>query len=193
MMRRLALAGLLAGLAGGPAMTQDNSVVVVPPAPPIASAPAAPAPIVQTPSATPPPGLVQTTMPPVTPDNTAPAVNADTGAATAVPAPPDAAPPPPPWAMGKVATLGVLDKVDGGTSQVTIPVGGQAAVGDLQVNVLACATRPAGQIPDTAIYLSAQANGAAGAPLYHGWMLRSAPGAAVVGDASETFRVINCS
>jgi hypothetical protein len=188
-MRRVMLAGLLAGLAGWPAFAQDNSVVVVPPAPPIASAPAAPAPAVQTPSASPPPGLVQTTMPPVTPDNTAPAAaNTDTGTP-----PPDAAPPPPPWAMGKTATLGVLDKVDGGTSQVTIPVGGQAAVGDLQVNVLACATRPAGQIPDTAIYLSAQAAGAAGAPLYHGWMLRSAPGAAVVGDASETFRVINCS
>jgi hypothetical protein len=188
-MRRLVLAGLLAGLAG-PALAQDNSVVVVPPAPPIASAPAAPAPVVQTPSTMQPPGLVQTTMPPVTPDNSAPATaNTDTGA----PAPPDAAPPPPPWAMGKTATLGVLDKVDGGTSQVTIPVGGQAAVGDLQVAVLACATRPPGQIPDTAIYLSAQASGAAGAPLYHGWMLRSAPGAAVVGDASETFRVIGCS
>jgi hypothetical protein len=187
-MRRIVLAGLLAGLAG-PAQAQDNSVVVVPPAPPIASAPAQ-TPAVQTPTTIPPPGLVQTTMPPVTPDNSAPATaNIDTG----TPPPPDAAPPPPPWAMGKTATLGVLDKVDGGTSQVTIPVGGQAAVGDLQVTVLACASRPAGQIPDTAIYLSAQASGAAGAPLYHGWMLRSAPGAAVVGDASETFRVIDCS
>jgi hypothetical protein len=88
----------------------------------------------------------------------------------------------------------VLDKVDGSTSEVSIPVGGQQNVGDLQVSVLACVTRPPGQLPDTAIFLSVQ-NPAQGAdtPLYRGWMVRSMPGAAVVGDASEIFRVVACS
>jgi hypothetical protein len=29
--------------------------------------------------------------------------------------------------------------------------------------------------------------------LYKGWMVRSTPGATVVGDAGETFRVVDCS
>jgi hypothetical protein len=98
------------------------------------------------------------------------------------------------WTLGKTALLGVLDKVDGSTSQVSIPVGGQANVGDLQVSVQSCVNRPAGQLPDAAIFLTVEplAN-TSGPPLFRGWMVRSTPGATVVGDAGETFRVIGCS
>jgi hypothetical protein len=90
--------------------------------------------------------------------------------------------------------LGLLNKVDGSTSQLSIPVGAQNTVGDLQVSVLACATRPPAQISDDAVFLAVQpADGSAQVPLYRGWMVRSAPGATVVGDAGETFRVIGCS
>jgi hypothetical protein len=94
---------------------------------------------------------------------------------------------------GTTAKLRVLDKVDGGVSDLSIPVGGQATAGDLQISVLACALRPPGQIPDSAIFLSITPTGASAPPSYRGWMVRSVPAASVVGNASETFRVVNCS
>ncbi len=106
----------------------------------------------------------------------------------AIPAPPTA------WQPGQTAKIGVLDKVDGGVAQVSIPVGGQSVVGDLQVSVLACMTRPPDQLPDAAAFLALQNTGNLSAPpAYRGWLIRSEPGAAVAGDASETFRIINCS
>jgi hypothetical protein len=204
-MMRLAVAGIavLAGL--GYASAQSS--IAMPPAPPITAAPlttpAAPA----TPAA-PPPGLVQTPVPGASalgdtaqsaaPGGDSPAAsgtNAPTAAASpTAPPPPDVAPVPPnTWVAGNSATLGVLDKVDGSTSQVSIPVGGQATVGDLQVSVQACVNRPADQIPDSAVFLSVQnQSDGSSAPLYKGWMVRSTPAATVVGDASETFRVIGC-
>ena len=123
----------------------------------------------------------------VTPGATAPAVRR----------PPDTMPViPNDWVPGTMATLGVLNEVDGGTSQVTIPVGGQSQVGDLQVSVQACDMRPPTQLPDTAIFLTvtqAGSDGTSSTTLYRGWMLRSEPGATVVGDGSETFRVVGCS
>ncbi len=123
----------------------------------------------------------------VTPGATAPAVPAG---------PPDTMPViPNDWVPGKMATLGVLDEVSGGTSQVTIPVGGQSQVGDLQVSVQACDIRPPTQLPDTAIFLTVTQAGSDGTSttLYRGWMLHSEPGATVVGDGSETFRVVGCT
>jgi hypothetical protein len=175
--------------AGSLAWAQAQNPVVVPPAPPIVSAPLAAPPAQATPTLpAPPPGLVQTPVPP------APAGTAPTTAA-APPAPPDTAPTVPnTWVPGKTAVLGVLNKVDGGASQISIPVGSQANVGDLQVSVQSCVTRPPDQIPDTAIFLSVQNNtNSSDSPLFRGWMVRSEPGATVVGDASETFRVVNCS
>jgi hypothetical protein len=184
-----------------------NSVIAVPLAPPVVAAP--PAPVAPAaPLAPPPPGLVQTPVPPgpaVPPETAVPNAPAGAvpGATTAGNAP--AAPPAPPdtmpvipndWMPGKMATLGVLNEVDGGTSTVSIPVGGQSQVGDLQVSVQACDIRPPTALPDTAIFLTVtqQSGGdAPGTTLYRGWMLRSEPGATVVGDASETFRVVGCS
>jgi hypothetical protein len=167
------------------AQTQNNgdSVIAVPLAPPIVAAPPTPAAPVA-PLAPPPPGLVQNPVPP-----------AQAAPVPAPAAPPDVAPViPNVWVPGKVATLGVLNEVDGGTSTVSIPVGGQSAIGDLQVSVQACATRPPDQLPDAAIFLTVTPSGnAAAAALYRGWMVRSAPGATVVGDSSEAFRIIGCS
>jgi len=194
----------------GPAPADLGPPVAVPPAPPIApaapSAPAAPAPVVIGPP--PPPGLVQTPMPPDNADSGAPpatgtppdgtaAAPAATAAAPAAPVPSTADSMPPPvandWVPQKTAALGILDKVDGSTAAVTIPVGGQSTVGDLLVDVLACESRPPGELPDDAIFVSIQpVVQSDGGPIFRGWMLRSLPGATVVGDASETFRVTGC-
>ncbi|MDE8344920.1 MAG: DUF2155 domain-containing protein [Acidocella sp.] len=168
--------------------------VVVPPAPAIT--PAAPAGTAQpAPPVTPPPGLVQTPVPAANQDEGAPApapasANNNTAAANV----PDVAPViPNNWVPGQIAELGVLDKVDGSTSALKIAVGGQSQIGDLQVSVQACDTRPPDQIPDSAIFLTVSPAGAAsGPPLFRGWMVRSVPAAAVVGDAAESFRVIGC-
>jgi hypothetical protein len=89
--------------------------------------------------------------------------------------------------------LGLLNEVDGSTAQVSIPVGGQSTVGDLQVSVQACASRPVGQLPDDTVFLTVKSADGDATPLYRGWIVRSAPGATVVGNAAETFRVIGCS
>jgi hypothetical protein len=91
-----------------------------------------------------------------------------------------------------------------------VPVGGSTVVGDLTVRVQACVERAPGEAPDSAIYVVVMpAPGAGGADgsgadvassapdgtqaIYRGWLVKSEPGAAVVGDAAEAFRVIGCS
>lgn len=194
-MRLRAASAVLALLSGGAAWAQTGTTVVVPPAPPIVSTPlpaAGPAPVAAPAPVAPPPGLVQA-QPPVAPASEAPS----SGSAATAPVTniPDTAPViSSGWTASTAALLGVLDKVDGSTAQVSIPVGGQANVGDLQVSVQSCLVRPAGQLPDAAIFLTVEplAN-TSGPPLFRGWMVRSTPGATVVGDAGETFRVIGCS
>jgi hypothetical protein len=103
-------------------------------------------------------------------------------------------PPPVPndWVPEKTAQIGVLDKVDGGASTILVPVGGQTTVGGLRISVLACVTRPPDQVPDDAVFVAVQHADDAANALFRGWMIRSIPGAAVVGDASETLRVVSC-
>jgi len=180
--------------------TQPQTAIAVPPAPAIMAAPTAtplPAPLASPPAAEPaPPGLVQTPLPPpaATTDSE---TNTDTGTAPAATTPQAATTPPVPanvWVPGTSAKLRVLNKVDGGVADLTIPVGGQATAGDLKISVLACALRPPGQIPDSAIFLSIAPTGDSTAPpSYRGWMVRSVPAASVVGNASVSFRVVNCS
>ncbi len=186
-MRLCATATLLVLSTGGLAWGQAQNSVAVPPAPAIVSAPLAnPAPAPSVVPA-PPPGLVQTPVPPAPQAGTAsPATTAPAVADTAPAIPND-------WTTGTTALLGVLNKVDGSTSQLSIPVGSQANVGDLQLSVQSCVSRPSGELPDAAIFLTVQAlANSAGPPLFRGWMVRSTPGATVVGDAGETFRVIGC-
>ncbi len=197
----------LAGAAFAQTLPNDGNdgAIAVPPAPPIVAAPPSIQPI-PAPATPPPPGLVPATPPAdidtggSSPDVVAPPtgnIGDQTGQTQPTPAAPiqDIAPiPPNTWLPQKTAEIGVLDKIDGSVSEVSIPVGGQSVVGDLQVNVLACMTRPPDQVPDAAVFLGLQsAQNPSAPPSYHGWLVRSAPGAAVAGDASETFRVIDCS
>jgi hypothetical protein len=98
------------------------------------------------------------------------------------------------WVAGHTAEIGVLDQVDGAIANLNIPVGGQVTSGDLQIQVLACMMRPADQLADAAIFVNVQSTADKTAPpIFHGWMVRSVPAATVVGDASETLRVANCT
>jgi hypothetical protein len=170
----------------------------VPSSPIAPSAPAGAAPPAAMPAQAPSGPIVPPeTVVPSAPAGAAPGATAAGSAPAAPPAPPDAMPViPNDWVPGKIATIGVLNEIDGGTSQVSIPVGGQSKIGDLQVSVQACDIRPSTELPDAAIFLSVTQQGGgdgSGTTLYRGWMLHSEPGATVVGDASETFRVIGCS
>lgn len=99
------------------------------------------------------------------------------------------------WVYGHVLELGVLNKVDGSTKILTIPVGGQAVSGDLSVSVQACVVHPPGTLPNVAAFLTLQSTNPAiiSAPIYRGWMVKSVPGAADVENADEAFRIISCS
>jgi len=205
-MRALARAvAVMATLGAGAAFAQspggsDSNAIAVPPAPPVVAAPPSAIQPIPVPAA-PPPGLVTATPPAdidtgATQAQTPPADNSGgQGQAQDQSTAPDIAPVPPnTWLPGKTAQIGVLDKIDGSVSQLSIPVGGQSVVGDLQVSVQACMTRPPDQVPDDAVFLALQSTQNASAPPdYRGWLVRSAPGAAVAGDASETFRIIGCS
>ncbi|OYV32349.1 MAG: hypothetical protein B7Z81_12885, partial [Acidocella sp. 20-61-6] len=97
------------------------------------------------------------------------------------------------WVPAKNAEFGVLNKVDGAITKLAIPVGGQATIGDLQISVQACDNRPPDQLPDSSVFLTLVNTKDNSAPLFRGWMVRSAPAATVVGDADETLRIIGCS
>ena len=199
MMRWVIFVGL-AFLSISTAWAQNGgSEIVVPPAPPLVPE----TPTLQTPvppAAPPPPGLVQaapstggaTASPP---SGTVPAGSGAAPATVATqPPPPDVAPTPQgSWTPGQTAELGVLNKVDGSTAEINLPVGGAPQTsGDLSVSVQACLSRPSGQIPDSAVFLTVTPL-QGGAPIYRGWMLRSAPGATFVGNAGQTFRIVGCS
>lgn len=106
------------------------------------------------------------------------------------------------WDPRQVAILDVLDKADGAVSRVSAPVGSSFTEGRLKVTIGACVVRPDDMAPDAAIYMTVKAMGSASrdpgdaaareASLFRGWLIRSEPGATVVGDGSVTFRVIGC-
>lgn len=195
MMRWVTLVGA-AFLSIGTAWAQSGgSEIVIPPAPPLVpEVPSPPTVVPAQPVAPPPPGLEQASPPSDDSTVQSPASVPLPNAATQPP-PPDVAPTAPNnWMPGATAMLGVLNKVDGSTAQLQLSVGGQAQTsGDLSVSVQACLSRPAGQIPDAAVFLTVTPVQQGASPLYRGWMLRSAPGATFVGNAGETFRIIGCS
>jgi hypothetical protein len=139
------------------------------------------------------PDGTQAASPPAAPGPAAPSQAAPSQTA---PDTADSTPPPVPndWVPEKTAEIGILDKVDGGASTVSVPVGGQTTAGDLQISVLACVARPPNEVPDDAVFLDIQpTDNSSGGPIFRGWMIRSIPGATVVGNASETLRVVSCS
>lgn len=192
---RLCLGGLLA-LAGtgvaGAALAQSGNAIAVPPPPPIMAEPSSP-PSTPVPAQATPPGLVQTPVPPANSDTGSPAPD-NSSPAPAGPPPATTMPMSNDWDPGKTAEIGVLDRVDGGIANLTVPVGGQVTSGDLTISVLACDMRPSNEVPDAAIFLNVQSTANTnGPPVFHGWMVRSIPAATVVGDQSETLRVANCT
>ncbi|HEX7390084.1 MAG TPA: DUF2155 domain-containing protein [Acidiphilium sp.] len=198
--------------------TGQPQVLAVPEAPPVASVPQAlPAPDLpppQVPGQTlnpPPPGLTPTPLP-------QPQVGAgqgssqDEAAGSSSPTSNAAASQPaqvkPVWLPRGGAILDVLDKEDGAITRMSVPAGSSFTSGKLRIKVGACVVRPADQPPDAAVYLvvkptdgtgqsaaqpAASDSAATDAPLFRGWLIRSEPGAVVVGDATVTFRVIGCS
>lgn len=136
-----------------------------------------------------------------------PVISTSTGSAPAMPRagvvvpaplPANDVPPAPEtkWVYGHVAELGVLNKVEGSTGTLTIPVGGQAVSGDLMVSVQACVNRPPGALPNSAAFITLQSTDAASAPVapvYRGWIVKSLPGASDAENADEAFRIISCS
>jgi hypothetical protein len=193
---RLCLVGLLA-LAGtgvaGAALAQSGNAIAVPPPPPIMAEPSSPPSAAPAPAQVTPPGLVQTPVPPANSDTGSPAPD-NSSPAPAGPPPATTMPMSNDWDPGKTAEIGVLDRVDGGIANLTVPVGGQVTSGDLTISVLACDMRPSNEVPDAAIFLNVQSTANTnGPPVFHGWMVRSIPAATVVGDQSETLRVANCT
>jgi hypothetical protein len=155
---------VLAGLLPAAALAQTGGAVAVPPPPPLVATPSVPAPPVNN-------GAASVNTVPATP----PVESND-------------------WVPGKQAVIGVLDKVDGGIANLQVPVGGQVTSGDMQISVLACVNRPADHVPDAAIFVSIQTtDNLSGPPLFRGWMVRSVPADSVVGDGSDSLRVVSCT
>lgn len=186
-----------AGVAWGQNQAAGGPVVAVPEGPPVSSAPS---------SAVPDGALPAPDLPPsaVVPSGPAGAVGGDGQAApSAIPAGPPAQVKPI-WVSQPVAVLDVLDKADGAVTRISAPVGSSFTQGQLRVAVGACEIRPPDMPPDAAVYVSvstidgggakadAKAGAKAAAPLFRGWLIRSEPGATVVGDAAVTFRLIGC-
>lgn len=107
----------------------------------------------------------------------------------------------PVWHRRTTAVVDVLDKEDGAVARIKVPVGTAVTQGKLRVRVGACLVRPKTMAPDAALYITVQALPTAqpagpstrGAPVFRGWLIRSEPGATVVGDAAVTFRLIGCT
>lgn len=114
--------------------------------------------------------------------------------ATAQPANDVAPPPETAWVSARTAEIAVLNKVEGSTQTMMIPVGGQAQAGDLTISVQACVLRPAGALPNAAVYLTLRSTTQADVPpAYQGWVVYSMPGATDAENADEAVRLVGCS
>ncbi|MCF3947738.1 DUF2155 domain-containing protein [Acidiphilium sp. AL] len=212
MIGRIAIAVAIGTIGAiGLARAGSPQVLAVPEAPPVASVPQAlPAPDLPSPQVpaltlAQPPGLVRNPLPKSMiqrgTSGTAPGAAGGNGQTQAVQAKPV-------WMPRDGAILDMLDKEDGAVTRLSVPVGSSFARGKLRIKVGACVVRPKDAPPDAAVYLTvrriagpasndaqntATSDAAPDSPLFRGWLIRSEPGAVVVGDATVTFRVIGCS
>ncbi len=142
--------------------------------------------------------VILTTAPAVAQDNApgttppaAPAPSATAPGATAPGTPPQAAPAPA-WIARGNAQLTVLDKVSATPAPVTVPVGGQATYGPLTISVRACDIRPPDRAPDATAFLDVT-DSTPGATEFHGWLIRSAPGASMFENPGYDIRLKGCA
>ncbi len=112
-----------------------------------------------------------------TPDAPVPAAKAPTAQSPAGQA--RAAPPPDPWQPRPVAEVQALDKITARATPLSIRIGQSATFGSLTIAVRACMVRAPDQAADTAMFLDI-IDSHQGAPQFHGWMIVSAPGAAML-------------
>lgn len=189
------------GVALAQAGSEGGSVISVPEAPAVSSVPTPTMPD----DALPAPDLPGSVVAPAAPAGRRSGAASPGKTQGSVPAGPPAQIEPV-WDPRKVAILDVLDKADGAVSRVSAPVGSSFTEGRLKVAIGACVVRPDHMAPDAAVYMTvntagegddggkpSSASAAREAPLFRGWLIRSEPGATVVGDAAVTFRLIGCT
>ena len=113
--------------------------------------------------------------------------------AAAVPAP--VAPPPPStpdsWLPRDTADLLVLDKVTAKATPLVLKVGQAADNASLSIALRGCVVRPPDQAQDAAAYLDIQ-DSRAGAPGFHGWMLKNEPGLNMLEHPVYDVRLVGC-
>lgn len=105
------------------------------------------------------------------------------------------------WTKRTMAIIDVLNKEDGAVTRLKLPVGTAVTRGHLRLTVGACVVRPPTMAPDAALYLTVRTRRTVTAggsstpptPVFHGWLIRSEPGATVVDDAAVTVRLIGCT
>ena len=116
-------------------------------------------------------------------------------AAPETPAEPKPAPTPAPpalhWQPYQTAILQALDKVDGQTKTLEIPVGSRQTYRNLTVAVQSCYARAPDQPPDATAYLVIS-DAAAATPSFTGWMLAAEPAASTMEHPVYDIRVLGC-
>ncbi len=95
------------------------------------------------------------------------------------------------WVSRSVADLRALDKVDGRTAALTVPVGQSVTFGSLTITVQACNVRPPDQPQDATARLVIT-DSHAGEPGFSGWILRSDPAVSMFEHPVYDVRVVGC-
>jgi hypothetical protein len=95
------------------------------------------------------------------------------------------------WVPRSVADLRALDKVDGRTAALTVPVGQSVTFGSLTITVQACDVRPPDQ-PEDATARLVITDSHAGEPGFSGWILHSDPAVSMFEHPVYDVQVVGC-
>lgn len=98
------------------------------------------------------------------------------------------------WPARNTARLQALDKVTARVTVIDVRVGEAARFGTLSITVRACHSRPADEVPDSAVWMRITDSRAAEAapPAFQGWMFANAPGVAMLEHPVYDIRVLEC-
>jgi hypothetical protein len=105
---------------------------------------------------------------------------------------PTPAPPAPTWQPKQTATLQALDKLNGQTATLSIPVGQTEAWRDTTIAVKACYARPPDQPQDSTALLTVQTADSP-TPAFTGWMLQAEPAASMMQHPVYDIRLLGCT